>query len=126
MAVNGAKERRFTTVTLSVSLEDAELLSVAKDTASLSIALRGHQDFPDHYRLRFFEGGHDWADAKLIAEGMALVLGEALKVSRNRDLNELKRDYARTMMTWASKLQTDEPWETVLRCSCCSFLRVTK
>jgi hypothetical protein len=76
-------------------------------------AVRSHQDFPDNYRLRFFEGGHAWADSKLIAEGMAIVLGEGLKSSRNRDLEEIKRDYARAMFTWATKLQTDEPWEAV-------------
>lgn len=76
-------------------------------------AVRSHGDFPSNFRLRFFPGGHDWAESKLIGEGMAIVLGEALKTTRARDVEDLKRDYARTMMTWATKLQTDEPWETL-------------
>lgn len=38
------KEKRFSTVTLSVSIEEAELLSLATEQGSLSLALRGHQD----------------------------------------------------------------------------------
>jgi pilus assembly protein CpaB len=39
-----AVARRFSTVTLSVKIEEAELLSLAKTQGILSLVLRGHQD----------------------------------------------------------------------------------
>ena len=74
-------------------------------------AVRSHDKFPKNYRLRFFPGGHVWAESKFIAEGMARVYGETLKGTRVRNLDDHKRDYARTMWKWTGDLQKDEPWE---------------
>jgi pilus assembly protein CpaB len=43
-ADRSGKKNRFTTVTLSVGLEEAEILSLATTKGTLSLALRGHQD----------------------------------------------------------------------------------
>ncbi len=41
---SSGKKKPFTTVTLSVGLEEAEILSLATTKGTLSLALRGHQD----------------------------------------------------------------------------------
>jgi len=76
-----------------------------------SEATMSHNKFPKDFRLRFFPGGHAWAGSPYIEEGMARVLGEALKRNKDRDLEKLKSDYAETMWLWTKELETDQPWE---------------
>jgi hypothetical protein len=74
-------------------------------------AYRSHKNFPEAYRLRFFPGGHSWADSPLIAEGMARVLGEALRSGRGEPIEKLRLEYARTVLSWTQDLAGAEPWE---------------
>ncbi len=74
-------------------------------------AYNSHEKFKDDYRLRYFPGKHEWAPSPLIKEGMARVLGEALKTSQDRALEKLRVQYARTLWAHTQALETDEPWE---------------
>ncbi len=74
-------------------------------------AYRSHADFPDDYRLRFFPGNHDWAGPRYIAEGMARVLGAGLERYREDGDEQMRRDYARTLLLWAQEKVAEEPWE---------------
>ena len=76
-----------------------------------SEATVSHDKMPDDYLLRFFPGGHDWADSPLIAQGMARVLGEALKNSKSDELARERQSYAQTMSTWMDEMVETEPWE---------------
>ncbi len=74
-------------------------------------ALDSHLEFPDDYRLRFFPGKHTWAQASLITEGMARVLGHALKDPDNRKWQSFRDDYLAAMLPHVQALQESEPWE---------------
>jgi hypothetical protein len=76
-----------------------------------SEAVTSHQKMPKDYRLRFFPGGHAWADSPLIAQGMARVLGEALEISKDGELDAERQTYAETMSAWMDEMAKDEPWE---------------
>ena len=76
-----------------------------------SEAVRSHQEFPDHFRLRFFSGRHDWAKSPYIEEGMARVYGETLKQLKGDDRTADRRRYARTMWAWTQEMRAGQPWE---------------
>lgn len=82
-----------------------------------SEATQSHQKFPNSFRLRFFPGGHDWAESTFIAPGMARVLGEALAHSKSKNSTELDADrnaYAQAMLAWITEMAEQEPWEAAL------------
>jgi len=74
-------------------------------------AFQSHDEFPDEYRLRFFPGKHDWADADLIEEGMARVLGAGLANYDGDDAEKMRSDYAKTMWDWTLAMVGKRPWE---------------
>lgn len=74
-------------------------------------AYNSHEDFPEHFRLRFFPGNHVWASAPLIQEAMARVLGEALKDSREPVAKELRDRFAKAAWNMTQSLEKDQPWE---------------
>jgi hypothetical protein len=76
-----------------------------------SEAVTSHLKMPADYRLRFFPGGHAWADSPLIAQGMARVLGEALKINKDDELAAERLSYADKMSAWMDEMAVDEPWE---------------
>jgi hypothetical protein len=76
-----------------------------------SEAVTSHEKMPKDYRLRFFPGGHAWADSTLIAQGMARVLGEALKNNKDNELAAERLSYADKMSAWMDEMAGDEPWE---------------
>lgn len=76
-----------------------------------SEAVESHQTFPKSFRLRFFPGDHVWADAALIAEAMARVLGEALKTNQDKGLEAERFIFAETMSTWMDEMIETEAWE---------------
>lgn len=51
-------------------------------------SFESHQAYDDDCRLRFFPGGHAWAQSPLIAQGMGRVLGEALKRASGDEIAE--------------------------------------
>ena len=74
-------------------------------------ATKSHLEFPDDYRLRFFPGGHDWADSKYLIQGMARVLGASLERKQSSDYAEMRVAFAQTMLDWAKEYQNKTPWE---------------
>lgn len=74
-------------------------------------AFNSHVSFSDSCRLRYFPGNHDWAPSSYIAEGMARVLGEALKYKKTAKLARIQSQYATAMWTMTQSMQIDTPWE---------------
>lgn len=74
-------------------------------------AFQSHDTFPDDYRLRFFPGGHAWAGAGLIAEGMGRVLGAGLERYRDGDARLMREQFARAAWEWTSANVASRPWE---------------
>lgn len=74
-------------------------------------AVTTHRRLSDDNRLRFFPGGHDWANATLISEGMARVLGEALKQRKSDEYEAERNQFAKAMSSWMDDMIRNEPWE---------------
>jgi len=74
-------------------------------------AFSSHLEFPDHYRLHFFPGNHDWAGGALIRLGMTRVLGEALKQSALPEARKLRGRYLASCRELVDGLEETEPWE---------------
>jgi dienelactone hydrolase len=74
-------------------------------------SFNSHQAYDDDYRLRFFPGGHAWAESPLIAQGMGRVLGEALKRASGDEIAGHRTRFAKAAWELAGELQENEPWE---------------
>ncbi len=77
-----------------------------------SESVRSHKSFPSTSRLIWFAGNHDWASSEWIVEGMAHVYGTALAKSRDKELGELRDDFATACFEWAKERQEQAPWTT--------------
>lgn len=75
-------------------------------------AAQSHMKFPDNYRLRFFPGGHVWADADYISQGMARVLGAGLERMKDRSFEKMRVQFAQKMLGWAKGERRETPWES--------------
>ena len=74
-------------------------------------AYKSYKEFPKDYRLRYFPGGHAWAPAPLITQGMARTMGEALKNARSRDITPIINSYTQATLQLANELKGKQPWE---------------
>ena len=73
-------------------------------------AAESHQGFSDDCRLRFFPGNHTWAEAPLIEQGMARVMGQI--ILDHKDLSEYQEDYLTALKGLIEDLKAKEPWES--------------
>lgn len=75
-------------------------------------ATKSHLEFPEDYRLRFFPGGHVWADSEYLSQGMARVLGAGLERKKGNAYEKMRGQFAQTMLDWAKSNEEKTPWET--------------
>ncbi len=71
-----------------------------------------HRRQPAHYPIRFFPGGHVWADAELLTDGMTWVMGEALKNYRLPDRSGRIASYTDRVLRRATEAREERPWES--------------
>ena len=74
-------------------------------------AIDAHARFPEDYQLKFFKGGHTWAQEKFITPGMLRVYGEALLRSSIENSGELRYNYAKKALATVEKNHKNELWE---------------
>ena len=61
-------------------------------------------------RIIWFVGGHDWAEAPIITEGMAFVYGHALIKNNDLTVATLRTAYAEAQLAWAKTQAALAPW----------------
>jgi hypothetical protein len=61
-------------------------------------------------RIIWFPGGHDWAEAPIITEGMAHVYGHALIKDNDLTAAALRAVYAEAQLAWAQPQAASSPW----------------
>ena len=103
------KEKDFRDAQLRKSVKVYSLIGT--NCFNRSEAVTSHEKLPADCRLRFFPGGHDWADSPYIEEAMARLHGAALMAGKAPDLVPLRRIYSRTMAAWMKEMVADQPWE---------------
>lgn len=74
-------------------------------------SVNSHLSYSDDCRLRFFPGGHAWANEQLVMEGMARVLGETLREHKGPGMEQHRARFAKNAWSIVEELKEDQPWE---------------
>lgn len=74
-------------------------------------SVSSHLAYSDDCRLRFFPGGHAWANEQLVMEGMARVLGETLRKQKAPGVEQHRARFAKNAWSMVEDLKEDQPWE---------------
>lgn len=69
-----------------------------------------HKSLSDECRLRFFPGNHDWANERLLEQGMLHVFGGVILA--NKSLEPYKKHYLSALKVVTDRLKEEEPWES--------------
>jgi len=77
-------------------------------------AFESHQNWATDYRLRYFIGNHDWANSKLVTEGMAHLMGQVIKSKGH--LLAYEYEHLKSLKILTEKLKSSEPWEASHLC----------
>jgi dienelactone hydrolase len=75
-------------------------------------AVESHKGFSKSSRLIWFPGSHAWAEEPLIFEGLAHVYGAILSKARDPELQGLRVNFSRTLLTWAKQQSSQSPFTT--------------